>query len=70
GRATSIGYLQIVFAAVWGALFFGEIPDLPGIIGALLVIGSTLALALARSGDSGPAAGTHGAVRPRSQSPH
>jgi drug/metabolite transporter (DMT)-like permease len=29
GRATAIGYLQVVFAAVWGALFFAEIP-MPG----------------------------------------
>src|SRR5690606_2882050 len=27
GRATAIGYLQVVFAAIWGAVVFGEVPD-------------------------------------------
>lgn len=63
GRATSMGYLQIVFAAVWGVVFFGEIPDLAGVTGAALIVGSTLALALMRARHPGPPAGTHGAVR-------
>lgn len=37
GRAMPITYLQIVFAAVWGVLFFGEVPDMYTIVGALLV---------------------------------
>lgn len=45
GRATAMGYLQIVFAALWGALFFAELPDAGTIIGAILIVGSTLALA-------------------------
>jgi drug/metabolite transporter (DMT)-like permease len=45
GRATATGYLQIVFAATWGAIFFAELPDVGTIVGALLIIGSTLALA-------------------------
>lgn len=45
GRATAIGYLQIVFAGVWGAIFFAEYPDAWSIAGVLLIIGSTLALA-------------------------
>lgn len=44
GRATAVGYLQIVFAAVWGAAFFGEYPDAWTLLGALLIVGSTLAL--------------------------
>lgn len=44
GRATSIGYLQIVLAALWGIVFFGEIPDRWSVAGASLIIGSTLAL--------------------------
>lgn len=44
GRATAVGYLQIVFAAVWGALFFGEIPDGWSVAGAVLIVGGTLAL--------------------------
>lgn len=41
GRAMAVAYLQIVFAAVWGALVFGEIPDLAMAGGALLVMGGT-----------------------------
>ena len=44
GRATSVGYLQIVFAAAWGILFFGEVPDAWSVAGAVLIVGSTLAL--------------------------
>jgi drug/metabolite transporter (DMT)-like permease len=44
GRATAVGYLQIVFAALWGALFFGEFPDGWSILGVLLIVGSMLAL--------------------------
>lgn len=44
GRATAVGYVQIVFAAVWGVLFFGEVPDAWSVAGALLIVGSTLAL--------------------------
>lgn len=44
GRATAVGYLQIVFAAAWGVLFFGEVPDAWAVGGALLIVGSTLAL--------------------------
>jgi drug/metabolite transporter (DMT)-like permease len=45
GRATFVGYLQIVFAATWGALFFAERPDAWSIAGALLILGSVLAVA-------------------------
>lgn len=41
GRAMSVSYLQIVFAALWGMCFFGELPDLWSIAGAALVIGGT-----------------------------
>jgi drug/metabolite transporter (DMT)-like permease len=44
GRAMSVGYLQIVFAAIWGILFFAEIPDPLGIAGALLIVGSIIAI--------------------------
>lgn len=39
GRATSVSYLQILFAAAWGILFFAELPDALSIAGALLVVG-------------------------------
>jgi len=44
GRATAVGYLQIVFAALWGILFFGEAPDAWSFAGAALIVGSTLTL--------------------------
>lgn len=48
GTATATAYLQIVFAALWGVLFFAEIPDLGTIIGSVVIIVSTLALASRR----------------------
>lgn len=44
GRATAIAYVQIVFAALWSTIFFGETPDLWTAAGALLVVASTFAL--------------------------
>lgn len=41
GRAMAVAYLQIVFAAVWGALFFDEIPRPAMAAGALLVMAGT-----------------------------
>ena len=45
GRAMSMSYLQIVFAAVWGLLFFQEVPGPLSIGGALLVVAGTLLVA-------------------------
>jgi drug/metabolite transporter (DMT)-like permease len=42
GKATAVGYLQIVFAAAWGALFFAELPDAWTLAGAALIVGSTI----------------------------
>ena len=53
GRASAVGYLQVVFAAIWGMLFFRELPGAVTILGFLFVIGGTIALA---SGSLGPAA--------------
>lgn len=47
GPATSITYLQIVFAFLWGMLLFGETPTLLSGIGTLLVVGSSLIAAMA-----------------------
>lgn len=44
GRASAVGYLQIVFASVWGWLMFAEVPDVWTWVGAALIVGSTLAL--------------------------
>ena len=38
GRAMSVGYVQIVFAAVWGVIFFGEFPGPWGLAGTGLVL--------------------------------
>jgi len=44
GRASTVGYLQIVFAAVWGWVLFRETPDLWTWIGAGVIVASTLLL--------------------------
>jgi drug/metabolite transporter (DMT)-like permease len=48
GRAMSVAYLQIVFAAVWGLLFFAEIPDRWTVAGALVVVAATWGVARSR----------------------
>lgn len=48
GRAMAVGYVQIVFAALLGAIFFTEFPGVLGVAGAALVIGSTLWLGRGR----------------------
>lgn len=48
GRATAVAYLQVVFAGLWGLMVFGERPDAWAIGGALVILGSTLALSRAR----------------------
>ncbi len=45
GRAMAVAYMQIVFAALWGTLFFAERPDLWGVAGALLIIVGTAGIA-------------------------
>jgi drug/metabolite transporter (DMT)-like permease len=44
GRAMTISYVQIVFAALWGVIFFEERPDGWLFLGAGLIVASTLAL--------------------------
>jgi drug/metabolite transporter (DMT)-like permease len=44
GRASSVGYLQIVFAGFWGWVLFAEIPDLWTGLVAAIIVASTLAL--------------------------
>ncbi len=48
GRGTTIAYVQILFAATWGLLFFGEWPTVWSGAGALLIGGSTWALVRGR----------------------
>ena len=47
-RATAVGYLQLVFAAAWGWLVFGDRPGAWTAAGAVTIVGGTLALALGR----------------------
>ncbi len=42
GRASAVGYLQIVFAAAWGWLFFAEAPDVWTWVGAGVIVAATL----------------------------
>jgi drug/metabolite transporter (DMT)-like permease len=48
GRATAIGYAQILFAASWGMIFFHEFPDALSLLGAALVLVSVVVLARRR----------------------
>jgi drug/metabolite transporter (DMT)-like permease len=49
GRASAVGYLQVVLAVLWGMLFFGEVPGLTTLAGAALIIVGTLLVAADRS---------------------
>jgi drug/metabolite transporter (DMT)-like permease len=48
GRAMAVGYMQIVFAALWGMIFFAEVPGPWGGAGALVIILATAGLARSR----------------------
>jgi drug/metabolite transporter (DMT)-like permease len=45
GRATSVSYLQVVFAFIWGMVFFREFPTPLSIVGAFLILLSTVGVA-------------------------
>lgn len=53
GRATSVSYLQILFAAGWGMIFFTEFPDPLSIAGAALVVGGIIITARKRLAPDG-----------------
>jgi drug/metabolite transporter (DMT)-like permease len=55
GRATAIGYVQIVFAALWGMLFFREYLDALSLLGAAMVLVSVVVLARRRPAQAGEA---------------
>jgi drug/metabolite transporter (DMT)-like permease len=44
GRASAVGYLQIIFAAGWGWLLFREMPDAWTWVGAGVILAATLRL--------------------------
>lgn len=64
GLATSLSYLQVVFAAIWGVLVFGEWPDATRFAGGALVIAGSLWAA--RQARVPPAIPDPAVVRPRS----
>ncbi len=53
-RATTTGYLQVVFAALWGALLFDQFPDALSLAGAALILASVLLLTRQRQAVTGP----------------
>ncbi|MBW3628458.1 MAG: DMT family transporter [Gemmatimonadetes bacterium] len=55
GRATGAAYMQVVFAAIWGGVFFRELPDAWVILGASIILGSTLLLGRLHAGPVPPA---------------
>lgn len=50
GRATSLGYIQVVFAMIWQTVLFDQAPELASIGGAALIVFGTLAVASAKAG--------------------
>lgn len=44
GRAMSVGYLQVVFAFIWGGLFFATVPDVWSLIGAGVIVASVVGI--------------------------
>jgi len=54
GRAMAVGYLQIVFATVWGFLLFSEVPDGWTGFGALIIILSTFLMGRIRPVEAAP----------------
>ncbi|TNF37610.1 MAG: DMT family transporter [Deltaproteobacteria bacterium] len=52
GRATAVSYVQVVFAYLWGVVAFGERPTVTGLMGAALVIGAALFVALPRRAEA------------------
>ncbi len=43
----SVGYVQIVFAALWGVILFGDVPDQWTLVGALMIVACTFGQAKA-----------------------
>jgi len=51
-RATSIGYVQILFAVIWQLTIFGQTPGLGTLLGATLIIAGTLAVSVTAARDA------------------
>jgi len=54
GRATSMGYVQVVFAMVWQTVLFDAPPELASIAGAALIVVGTLAVTRGKSPAASP----------------
>ncbi|MEM7050349.1 MAG: DMT family transporter [Acidobacteriota bacterium] len=48
GKATSLSYLQVAFAGLWGMLFFAEVPDGWFFVGAALILAGAFVSARSR----------------------
>jgi drug/metabolite transporter (DMT)-like permease len=55
GRGTTVGYVQIIFAAAWGYFFFGASPSMLTLAGAVLIVLATGILLWRRSAQPSPA---------------
>jgi drug/metabolite transporter (DMT)-like permease len=49
GRATTIGYLQVALAMIWGVVLFGERPGPLALIGAAMIVGGTIVIGATRA---------------------
>jgi len=49
GKAMAVAYLQVVFAALWGALILAERPDRWTLVGAVVILGATWLLGRVRA---------------------
>jgi len=49
GKAMAVAYLQVVFAAFWGALILAERPDRWTLVGAVVILGATWLLGRVRA---------------------
>lgn len=54
GRATSMGYIQVVFAMIWQTVLFDAPPELSSIAGAALIVVGTLAVTRREAADASP----------------
>jgi drug/metabolite transporter (DMT)-like permease len=55
GRTASYSYLQVLFAAVWGAVFFAELPVPSTVLGAgLILVGALISMRAARPAEPQP----------------
>jgi len=50
GRATTVGYLQVALAMLWGLVLFGERPGALALVGAGMIVGGTIIIGATRPG--------------------